>query len=801
MTNAVLCRKLDAGYPLNRIVVIAASMVLFAISGFADDYIINVPDGEVYEMSSYRTALGSSNLIKEGGGTLVAGDEMADYTGDIYITNGVYRATTGYALGPTAGSTYISNAGTLHNMVSSGTFAPSFGTTERFYIGGNGYCGGGAVSNTVSCENFAKNVTFTDNTTLFSFNRWFQFREATVKVANYNITFKAPSRNGALGFFCSTEAYPQNLGNLDIYGLLAFGASSAGGSKTKTVSIHEGGAVQLSNSRVKQARTLIMDNGTAIQANRGTVAAGTVSDNNHWSGPVTLNGNVTNLLATGITFSGEIQGSGGFVPGETGGGWLQLSYTNNTFEGGVGATGSLGADGSIAGGIAVLAQGAVPADGGAVTLRDAMLATFGDYNTLYWTFPDLVVEGSGAVTGASERISTTFKSLVKTGDGTLTFNGPAKILGDADIQGGTVRFGTSVPDIAAGLKYWGKEQPGKSGQATTFTVPSDVPYKGTVSGPIKAYVRWVSVGPDKDANHKADHYYKGYIRIPGEEGVDQVTCNFVSALNRYSRLAIDGNIVIDQRDNKNWNTGDAITTDYNRFNISSQLVYTAGWHEFAYYAGNYNDKQGGPRNPTAAGFDGWSTAFLGLGVDWSGRCETNIANYVKLIDPGDGSLFRSSLTDGKSDLDASQYRPEFCGEVAFGSGTVLDIGDTEPYVALSIPSLTGVPTITNGAVSVGSSVWTLRPADIAGGVPLTVASNASLEFPEGPVTVDIEGVANLRSYGVSGRPHLILSVQDGADFPQNTFVVSQSASDERWQVYRVGNQLYLRRVGTVVIVF
>lgn len=779
---------------------ISAVAVLCAASALADDYVINVPDGEVYEMSDYRAALGSSNLIKEGGGTLVAGDEMADYTGDIYITNGVYRATTGNALGPTAGSTYISNAGTLHNEVSSTSSSdPSFGSVEKFYIGGHGYCDGGAVSNTVSCERFADKITFTADATLFSLNRQFQFRYAEVDFGYYNIIFKAPSRSGVLGLFCSNSSYPKKMGDFDVYrGTLTIGSNSAGGGKT--VSIHEGGAIQLSNSQVKQTKPLVMDDGTVILAGRGTVVPGTVSDVNHWSGAMTLNGMVTNLVANGITFSGKISGSGGFVPGETGGGWLQLSYTNNTFEGGVGATGSLGADGSISGGIATLANGAIPVDGAAVTLRNAMLASFGDYNTLFWTFPDLVVEGSGAVTGASERISTTFKSLVKTGDGTLTFNGPAKILGDADIQGGTVRFGTAVPDIAAGLKYWGKELPGKSGQATSFTVPSDVPYKGTVSGPLKAYVRWVSSGADNDANHKADHYYKGYIRVPGEVGVDLVTCNFVSALNRYSRLAIDGNIVIDQRDNKNWNTGEGITTDYNRFNISSQLVYTAGWHEFEYYAGNYKDKQGGPRNPSADGFDGWSTAFLGLGVDWQGRCETNIANYARLIDPGDGSLFRSSLDATKADLDASQYRLTFCGAVAFGTGTVLDIGDSAPYVAVAIPSLTGVPTITNGAVAVGSSVWTLRPADLAGGVPLTVASNASIAFPSGTVTIDVEDVENLRSYGIRGnRP--ILAVEDGASFPENAFVVSEKVRNMNYGLKRIGNTLYFCKMGTMIMIF
>ena len=38
--------------------------------------------------------------------------------------------------------------------------------------------------------------------------------------------------------------------------------------------------------------------------------------------------------------------------------------------------------------------------------------------------------------------------------------------------------------------------------------------------------------------------------------------------------------------------------------------------------------------------------------------------------------------------------------MAFGLGTVFDVGDVAPYTPVTVPSLTGVPTISNGEVHV-----------------------------------------------------------------------------------------------------
>ena len=68
---------------------------------------------------------------------------------------------------------------------------------------------------------------------------------------------------------------------------------------------------------------------------------------------------------------------------------------------------------------------------------------------------------------------------------------------------------------------------------------------------------------------------------------------------------------------------------------------------------------------------------------------TNSANYVKFLDPGDGSFLRPTLA-GKADVDPAGYpRPSFGGAVAFGPGTVFDVGDVAATVWAS--SLDGKP--------------------------------------------------------------------------------------------------------------
>ena len=73
-------------------------------------YVIDVPAGETYALTADDVAaIGTLPLVKAGEGTLTVNDVLKDYTGDIYVTNGIYRADTAGAVGA-RGSTSAAKA-------------------------------------------------------------------------------------------------------------------------------------------------------------------------------------------------------------------------------------------------------------------------------------------------------------------------------------------------------------------------------------------------------------------------------------------------------------------------------------------------------------------------------------------------------------------------------------------------------------------------------------------------------------------------------------------------------------------
>ena len=433
----------------------------------------------------------------------------------------------------------------------------------------------------------------------------------------------------------------------------------------------------------------------------------------------------------------------------------------------------------------------IPTNGPPIRICNAELGAF---NARIAEFPDVVADGRCIVTGSPLLVSGTLKSLTKTGSDALTIYGPFQVLGATDVQGGTLRFGTRVPDVPTGLNWyysWGKT----SGSAST-TIPASVPFRAVEpKGAAYAYQGgWPSTtGANGAATHLQVSYYTGYIRIPGEEG-EEVTCNFVSSFARYTYLVIDGKRVVQVDDNKDAMSN--TTIGYARFYVGPPVTLTAGWKTFFLRLGNTWNATVGPSANTDLG---WVSNF-GIGVDWQGRCVTNSANYVKFLDPGDGSFLRPTLA-GKAEVDPAAYpRPSFGGPVAFGPGTTFDVGDVAPYTPVTVPSLTGAPTVMNGEVHVTDTTWTLRAADVAAGQPLTVASNAELTFPAGTVTIDIADADDLRGQGVTDGM-AIMTAQDGAALPSNVFEVSAGVKAAHWRVDPDGATLRLHRTDGLTVIF
>ena len=737
-------------------------------------YVFTVPKNETYTLTAEDVATMMSAdyvtypLVKAGAGTLVVGDVMADYTNAIYILDGQYKATAATSFGTMDGVTYV-DGGTLWSTLnapstwtSSGGY-PAYGA-EIFHLKGTGYNNLGAIRQTGGyCQNFAATgKIILDGDIRVTGTTQLEFRYGNIYCNSNTIVVAMDNANAMFRFVAVGVNTP---GNVKVEsGRFGLESSTGTGSATYSVTVEPGAQLYLSNVLSLQQRTLWLKDGANIGIGNGSFTVGAISITNQWAGPVTVDGDTpVNFIYAGIrglNLTGAISGDGGFTA--SGGGYVQFSNPNNTFAGGVSVTGKVGvAAGVITGGVSAVKTestglrymtpfAAIPTNGAPIRINNARL---GVYNARVVDFPDVFADGRACVTGSPALVKGTLKSLTKTGPDALTIYGPFRVLGTTDVQGGTLRFGTRVPDVPTGLNWyytWGNTRGSDSAG-----VPSSVPFRCVEpTGAAFAYKGWPSTSGENGAStHYQANYYTGYVRVPGEEGED-VTCSFISSIARYVHLRIGGTLVADQRDNVNWISGKGVTTDYNRFTVTGPFTLKAGWQTFELYMGNNWNGTSGPLPNTGLG---WVSNF-GIGVDWQARCVTNSANYVKFLDPGDGSFLRPTLA-GKADVDPAGYpRPSFGGAVAFGPGTVFDVGDVAPYTPVTVPALTGVPTVMNGEVHVTNTTWTLRAADVAAGQPLTVASGAKVKFAAG-TTIMVQDEDDIPHQLVKDYP--ILRVEEG----------------------------------------
>lgn len=730
--------------------------------------VVDVPAGETRTLTvDDVVAFGARPLVKTGLGTLVAGAEMADFPSDILVRAGQYKATHAGAFGTAAGVTYVdggtvwSTVGASHEWTNEGGL-PAYGA-ERFCLRGEGFDGRGAVyQSDRDCFNFAgRGGIIFEGPVRLGGTGALEFRYGFVDFNRCPLTV---ARTGNAAFRLVALAV-NRFKSVDVESGW-FGLESEAIDKDSTaanaITVHDAAGFRLNSTKAYDPRALVFGKGTtfSVGGNAATIEPGPLTGVDGWSGPISFADDlVIRFDARGkpLNLAGIVSGAGGLRV--TGGGYLQLNNPGNSFAGGVSVQGvtAAGADElNVTGGVtvaegaaaAVSAQGVIPVDGGALALKDARLTVSADRTV---AFPDLVAEGKVVVSGLTA--VTSFKSLTKKTAGTLTVFGPAKILGDADIQEGTLRFGTR-PDVC-GLNWYYAF--GMRGDHQTTVVPKGVVWQGVDRrGVSYAYKAWKgTTGIDNAPTHLQCHYYTGYVKVPGEPGTS-VTCNFISSIARHSSIVIDGQYVTKVSDNKDDMTGRVL--NYKRCVVGPRVTLAAGWHSILVYMGNAWDSTAGAKgcdNPV------WPANF-GFGVDWQGRCEANTANYVKLLDPGDGSFLRTAVDEAeKATFDPTPFRPTFHGAVAFGPGAVLDVNDTAPYTPVVLPELKGLPTIRNGAVTVTSPTWTIRASDFAAGVkPLTVEDGASLTFAEG-TTFAFEGDFDDLPHAGADKTRRLLSTAGG----------------------------------------
>ena len=702
--------------------------------------VVDVPAGETRRLTADEVAsFGARTLLKTGAGTLVAGAEMADFAGDIRIRDGFYDATVKGAFGTHAGMTFVDGGTILSRAPAPTTWnaqggEPSYGS-ETFHLRGDGYADNGAIRCLGDTLNFAgAGGIILDGDIRVTGTSLLEFRYGTVRMNNRKITVAMDTGK----YFRLVALTIIDGGDVEVVqGEFGIESGTDEGSAAHTFTINPNTIFRLNTLNKVQRRRIVLKDGSVISmTNTPNTEPGKVDANTNLGGPVELEGS-TRITASGpgrvINFSGAMSGPGG-LSSSTAGTWIQLSGSGHTFTGGLSAVGTLtaGDDLTQVGGVTFVGgQAAPPADGAQIVLTNAQMRVYSATDAVVLckggaqNFPEVRVDGTGVVTAGVSVTATTVQALRKTGTGPLTVCGALQIHGETEIAGGTLRFGTQVPAAPCGLNWWYVYNRG----SYLPNLPAESWLRGVdPAGATFGYRGWLGTsGADGAAQHQQSHTYDGYVRVPGAEG-ETVSCNFVSSMCRYCYVKIGDTVVVNMQDNKDVLTG-TIPTSWDRFYMGPKVDLVGGWQPIRIILANSWNGTAGPQANTKYG---WVSNF-GLGVDWEGRGEAVPANYMKFLDPGDGSFLRpQDPTRAKAALDPTAYRPTFGAAVAFGPGAVLDVNDVEPYTPVVIPELKGLPTIQNGEVRVTGTTWTVRADDFAAGANgLTLSENAKLVFAAG----------------------------------------------------------------------
>jgi hypothetical protein len=271
--------------------------------------------------------------------------------------------------------------------------------------------------------------------------------------------------------------------------------------------------------------------------------------------------------------------------------------------------------------------------------------------------------------------------------------------------------------------------------------------------------------------------YSGYLWNLGEDKTITIACY----LGEATSLWIDGELIVEQK----WGSKDA---------VKKTITLTHGAHRFLTV--NYaRTGDGGIHYGNPTNFN-----WYGQGLRWDpqGRDATNHEYYVKMEDPGDGSLFTWALPEENvaHPLDPSTTvcgLPEFKTLRFAGSSGVLDVAE----YSLAVENLEGFPVVQNGgdAFTV-TKKWTLDMNDVIGGrkataLPLMFGEDAELELTNAKAAIRGMNLQQGAKWMIAESTKEILG----------NLSVKDSSLVRNWKVSIEDDKVYLKYVptGTVVI--
>lgn len=461
---------------------------------------------------------------------------------------------------------------------------------------------------------------------------------------------------------------------------------------------------------------------------------------------VTLSGGGTNVQTAlgSVTLGANV--CGGLT--KLGSGTLILNATNTY----TGAT--VISNGTVRLGVA----GALPTNN-TVTLSNGTL----DLGYAEQKLAAIQVAGNGAIVNGSLQC----KQLTVNAGGAVDVGTSVNVAQPIQLASGVLRIPSILPGLLEGpvtnnFNTWQTPSTNLLVQLTTRTANT------SANPPWSAQVTFV---------------YLGYL---WNRAATNVTWTFAENVDDNAMLKIDGTTYLNDG---GWSTPS-----------KANVTLTPGPHTFEARFGNGDGGAGVVDGNNGWSSSWWKTNTFGFGVDYNGRNETNIANYVALVDPGDGSLLTRDLMSG-----TMTNRLNAATSIELGATAVLDLG-TNSY-SQTLANLSGSGVVSNGLLAVTgfidpggtNAIGTLTLANCAGlsgTLRVDVAHDGQAPFGD---TLAIIGSLNLSQLHLTianpGQlnPNKIYTVLTVSGTRTGQFS-SVSLPDPRWRV------IY-RNDGSVVLIY
>jgi len=672
---------------MNKLLLSVGSIVAAVLVAQAGEVEVTVESGEktlAQALADEAKTLGlTDDLVKLGAGKLDIG-ELPEYEGNIHIREGVVYASATNAFGLATGYTKVYDGAQLQTYTNVAQTL-SFGN-EQFIIEGTGPDGNGAIRCLSTAQQnsivspFGKKLTLTGSALITDTARHDLF--GTTDLGGYTLTLKG-------GSFFFEDSVTTN-GNV-----IASGGNVTFPSQCSFPGDASNIFTLTNNAQFCFCWSVLSKVFWTLDVADGYFLLSVDDQDNLWNGPVILRkmtnfkgGNNAATFAT-VRFPKKVTGDGGF---NMMGNYqeLRLGCPDNDFKGGIAMN---------AGSLRIDADGAVPRDGGRLFLTNSAVIFNGVASC---NLPSVEFNGTGYV----GKCSGTWKAeVVKSGTGALVYD---SLMGAGllDVRGGTVRFNrSSLAGLNEGTKSYGD---GETNTPLVKAAYTNTPYLMLTNAVTKNM-------PRMERNNWSQNELVTYAGYIWNTNATDVTWTWHVCIDDACDVFLDGERVISQA---GWTT--IVTTN---------LTLTPGPHAFAVRA--YNGIGGSGASHANNKFKdsaGTSCTTKGLAVDIQARgMVTNSDYYAVLKDPGDGTLFTTSLQLAKFTT------------MKFAPGTGVDFDDM-PY---TLEHLIGLPDISNGDLTVTGD-WVVDGAELAAGG--TSVSSGKLIFANG-ATLKINDIL----WGEKGR--------------------------------------------------